>query len=98
MGIFDWVTDLLHQSWSAFDRDWQAADHWHGPDHNPATGLPMTGGIDMLGNPWGIDLGAQQMDALGDAAHQRLHLDDPYSHYAGVSPMFDDWHDWDRHH
>lgn len=23
---------------------------------NPATGLPMTGGIDVLGNPFGVDL------------------------------------------
>jgi hypothetical protein len=26
------------------------------PSVNPATGLPMTGGIDVLGNPFGVDL------------------------------------------
>lgn len=23
---------------------------------NPATGQPMMGGVDMMGNPWGVDL------------------------------------------
>ena len=98
MGMFDWFTDLFDHNWPAFDRDWQTSDdHRQGPDHNPATGLPMTGVTDVLGNPWGTDLGAQQMDAYRDAAHQMHHLGDPYSHHASGTLMSDDWQEWHRH-
>jgi hypothetical protein len=97
MGMFDWFTWLFDRNWQSLDRDWPTSDHWRGPDQNPATGVPMAGGVfEVLGNPWGTDLGAQQMDALRDAAHHRRQFDDPYSHHTSGSLMFNDWHDWHR--
>lgn len=40
------------------------------PDINPATGLPIVsdiGGVDVGGNPYGVDLSAHSIDSFCDA-------------------------------
>lgn len=41
------------------------------PDINPATGLPMVGdvvgGLDVAGNPYGVDVSAYAIDSACDA-------------------------------
>ncbi|HEX7853738.1 MAG TPA: hypothetical protein VF503_08600 [Sphingobium sp.] len=39
-----------------FSSNWQAADEMQHQQINPATGLPMIGGYDAAGNPFGADL------------------------------------------
>jgi hypothetical protein len=36
---------------------------------NPATGLPMMGGLDVEGNPYGFDMHAQDDHSESDAGH-----------------------------
>ncbi|WP_152608783.1 hypothetical protein [Croceibacterium mercuriale] len=57
MAILDWFTGLFSGS----------SNIGAGPEIeptriNPATGLPMTGGVDVGGNPYGIDLHRWQDD------------------------------------
>ena len=50
MGLWNWLTGL-------FDHDSGIAGDWlltH-TEINPATGLPMVGGIDVAGNPFGTN-------------------------------------------
>jgi hypothetical protein len=52
--------DDLSSSTSAFDDDLSSSlhDNFYNTDLdiNPATGLPMTGGVDVMGNPYGTDI------------------------------------------
>ncbi|WCT75885.1 hypothetical protein PQ455_20630 (plasmid) [Sphingomonas naphthae] len=55
---------LLNRIVSLFD-DWHLSPGGSATDDpaiNPATGLPMTGGIDVAGNPFGIDLSSHRHD------------------------------------
>jgi hypothetical protein len=55
MGIGSWLGGLFRKVASATivsDDD----DFLDPGPINPATGLPMVGGVDVMGNPWGADL------------------------------------------
>jgi hypothetical protein len=57
MGLFDRI--------ALFFDDWQASTArsvGNTPTINPATGLPMIGGIDVAGNPFGTDLSSHHHD------------------------------------
>ena len=55
MGIRSWLSGLLGTVASAAIVSHE--DNMIDPDRiNPATGLPMIGGLDIMGNPWGADL------------------------------------------
>jgi hypothetical protein len=57
-------------------------------DINPATGLPMlgdVGGVDVAGNPYGLDLGCHTFDSLCDVLP---------SFDAGFDPGAGLGHDW----
>ena len=66
---------------------------------NPATGLPMTGGIggvDVGGNPYGTDLHRSHDDhvwsAYDDHAHHRTH--DRWNDWSSPTSGHDSWRDW----
>lgn len=79
MGVRDFLSDLFGT----------------GPSVNPATGLPMMGGgVDVAGNPFGVDLhrhdheaGASTGWSGSDDHHHRIGLHDYWSGSAGT--------DWD---
>lgn len=52
MGLFNRIASF-YDDWYMSTAD-AAVDRR--PSINPATGLPMTGGVDVAGNPFGIDL------------------------------------------
>jgi len=55
MGIGSWLSGLFGTIASVTivsDED----DIFDPGPINPATGLPMVGGVDVMGNPWGADL------------------------------------------
>lgn len=66
--------ELFDRFASLFD-DWNRSSSGSGIDGagaiNPATGLPMTGGVDVAGNPYGIDLSRHHDHGCsGDDVHQ----------------------------
>lgn len=76
MGFFTWLRRL-------WDYDaYRGGAHNH--EINPATGLPMVGGIDVAGNPYGVADSASTPDLPPSSLfdHQHDH----------------DWHDHDWHH
>jgi hypothetical protein len=80
MSLLDWL-----QTWFA------GSSHCDEPHHNPATGLPMTGGIDILGNPWGSDLTSERReDELCEMHARNRAAADWQDHTIGSS--FDDHH------
>ncbi len=86
MSFSDWLLNWFSGSSSHHDE----------LQHNPATGLPMTGGIDILGNPWGSDLVAERRDEEFSETHARHREAAEWHHH-------DDWHrtswdDWHDHH
>ena len=79
MGLFDRIK-------SFFD-DWQtstAGSVGDTPTINPAAGLPMTGGIDAAGNPFGTDLSSHGHDS-------RQY--DPYRSGSSFDDHRTTWHD-----
>ncbi|MDR6790735.1 hypothetical protein J2Y58_004118 [Sphingomonas sp. BE138] len=77
-----------------FDRIASFFDDWHAPTAglavgntptiNPVTGLPMTGGVDVAGNPFGTDLSSHHHDHWQHDPHRSGSAFD--DHYTG-------WHD-----
>lgn len=65
MGLFKWFSELFSEEEESsadtgIQHEMRSAEPMH-EEHlvNPATGLPMqggTGGLDILGNPFGVDL------------------------------------------
>lgn len=51
MNLRSWITGLFEPTGAIQSANSQAL-----PDTNPATGLPMAGGVDAAGNPFGYDL------------------------------------------
>jgi hypothetical protein len=92
MGIFAWIDRL-------FSRHNGPADQHEHTRINPATGLPMTGtgigGVDVAGNPFGIDL-RRHDDSVASHDHNRhhdhFHTQDHYGHSATSAS-----HDWHHH-
>lgn len=84
MGLFNRIASFL-DDWHTSSAASLVADT---PTTNPATGLPMTGGVDVAGNPFGIDLSSHDRD---DRHHDSWHHD---LHRPGS--LFDDHHS-DRH-
>lgn len=82
MGVRSFLTDLF-DNWSV------GTPSDPGPSVNPATGLPMMGGmVDAAGNPFGVDLHRHddQIGAPvggGDDHHHRSCFDDHWSGSAG---------------
>lgn len=81
MAMFDWLTELFTGAGTP-----EAPQPIEPVEINPATGLPMTGGIgsvDVGGNPYGTDLHRSHDDhawsAYDDHAHHSTH---------------DHWNDW----
>ncbi|WP_342659370.1 hypothetical protein NPJ82_17920 (plasmid) [Sphingomonas sp. NY01] len=77
-----------------FNRIASFFDDWHTPTAasavgdtptiNPATGLPMTGGVDVAGNPFGTDLSSHHHD------YQQL---DPHRSGSAFDDHYTTWHD-----
>jgi hypothetical protein len=69
------------------------------PTINPATGLPMTGGVDVAGNPFGTDLSSYGHDSWHHDPHRAgSSFDDHYSgghdpFPTGVGGGHDPWRD-----
>lgn len=82
MGVLSWL------------REWRSAsidDHSTCGRVNPATGLPMTGALDVAGNPFGVDLHRSDAhhDSLSASASASHH--DPFgdAHRIGHDPHHD---------
>ena len=63
-------------------------DGFH-PSVNPATGLPMMGGVDVVGNPYG---GRSHRSPDGEASRHELYV----SHHntlPDMPPFHSDWHE-----
>jgi hypothetical protein len=64
---------------------------------NPATGLPMMGGVDIMGNPWGADLSPAHHwhdDHASSISHDAGSVGSDVYDYS--SPSFG--HDYHHHH
>jgi hypothetical protein len=67
MSIWTGVRDWLNERHSSTD----ARDLAHGvTQFNPATGLPIYGGVDILGNPPGLDLSSYHHSHYDHDAHR----------------------------
>ncbi|MCG5525876.1 hypothetical protein LRB11_13190 [Ectothiorhodospira haloalkaliphila] len=78
MGLFNWFSGLFGHDSSAMDEDRDAyhAEHGnsvsasnsdlHEGDVNPATGLPMVGGLDVEGNPYGVSFSQDSVSSFDD--------------------------------
>jgi hypothetical protein len=79
MGLFNRIASFLD--------DWHtssaASPGANNPTTNPATRLPMTGGVDIAGNPFGIDLSSHGQD---NGHH------DSWNHDLHRLGSFDDYH------
>jgi hypothetical protein len=80
MGLFDRIASFFD------DRHTSTAGSAIGdiPTINPATGLPMTGGIDVASNPFGTDLSSHH--------HDRWHHD-PHHSGSAFNDHHTTWHD-----
>ena len=56
---------------------------------NPATGLPMTGGVNVAGNPFGIDLSSHGRDNW----HHDIGYHDPHRAESSFEDHHSGWHD-----
>lgn len=88
---------------ASFCDDW----HWltagspvaETPTINPATGLPITGGIDIAGNPFGTDLSRDHHDHWQHHSHGLgLACDNPHTTWhepfpTGIGGGHDSWRD-----
>lgn len=85
MAWFDWLTGLFTGPGAS-----EAPPPIEPVEINPATGLPMTGGIgsvDVGGNPYGIDLHRHE-----DYAHHLTH--DHWNDWSSPAGGHDSWRDW----
>lgn len=83
MGLFNRIRSLFDEwNWSA-----GSGGIDQGSGVNPATGLPMVGGVDVGGSPYGTDLSSH-------------HRDDWHTGTHGSGSGFDDHHHstWTDHH
>lgn len=70
MGLFDRIASFF-DDWHTSTAASLVADT---PTITPTTGLPMTGGVDVAGNPFGIDLSSHGRDNWHhDSWHHDLH-------------------------
>ena len=94
MAMFDWLTGIF-----AGPNTPEALPPIEPVDINPATGLPMTGGIggvDVGGNPYGTDLHRPHEDhvwsAHDDHAHHSTH--DHWNDWSSPAGGQSSWRDW----
>lgn len=88
MGLFNWLNGLFMMEGptnTGLSND--PADLFDstssGPSINPATGLPMVGGVDIEGNPYGV--GSIDHDFMNDS-FSTCGFDDGF-----CGSSFDDW-------
>ncbi|MBL4791492.1 MAG: hypothetical protein JKY97_00750 [Citromicrobium sp.] len=93
MALFDWLTGLFTAPITP-----EAPPPIGPAEINPATGLPMAGGIgsaDVGGNPYGTDLrqqGEHVWSAFDDHAHHPVH--DHWNDWSNPAGGYDPSRDW----
>jgi hypothetical protein len=93
MRLFQWLTTLFTGSSAP-----PSAPIDEGPRINPATGLPMVtpgvGGVDVAGNPFGLNLDRRD-DHHAHLSHHDLHPRHDHHHHhhssGSASSSFDHW-------
>ena len=80
MGLFYRITSLFND-WHTFTAGSAVGDI---PTINPATGLLMNGAVDVVGNPFGIDLPSRHHDSW---------YHDPHSAGSAFDDHHTTWHD-----
>ena len=93
MGIFDRLLDFITNPSSAGSSELHS-------EINPATGLPMVGGIgsvDVMGNPYGTDLHRWEDGNMHDNSHDWHHDHGTYSsdHWSHNMGCGHDQFSWD---
>jgi hypothetical protein len=93
MRLFQWLTTLFTGSSAP-----PSAPIDEGPRINPATGLPMVtpgiGGVDVGGNPFGLNLDRRDDHHTHHSHHDHHHRHDHHHHHhssGSASSSFDHW-------
>lgn len=93
MRLFQWLTSLFTGSSTPPD-----APVDDGPRINPATGLPMItpgiGGVDVGGNPFGLNLDRRDDHHAHHSHHDHHHRHEHHHHHdrsGSASSSFDHW-------
>ena len=94
MGLFDWLTGIFTGSGTT-----GAPPPIEPVEINPATGLPMTGGIggvDVAGNPYGHDFSRSHEDHVWSAYddHTAHSTHDHWNDWLNPAGGHDSWRDW----
>jgi hypothetical protein len=93
MRLFQWLTTLFTGSSAQ-----PSTPTDEGPRINPATGLPMVtpgiGGVDVGGNPFGLNLDRRDDHHARHSHHDHHHRHDHHHHHhssGSASSSFDHW-------
>lgn len=93
MRLFQWLTTLFTGSSAP-----PSTPTDEGPRINPATGLPMVtpgiGGVDVAGNPFGLNLDRRDDHHAHHSHHDHHHRHDHNHHHhssGSASSSFDHW-------